>query len=500
MMKKALVVVMALAMTLGVCAPSILAANEPTTTQSAETKNDEIINYVSIGDSMTNGYGLPGYDAEAGVYDYGYESYANKFAAYLAGADFEAWAEGGYEGGGIVFEGEKGTVHHAQLGLSAARPEDINFLLRLDYDDEAVSALIDKYPTDDKVYYRCSNHSGVSYEDIVYCHGCKWDHVELPGYDTHVDDYPAWWSLVHGDNWENTIGYGDFWTWKELAEDYRFGTAATYIKYNFGTEAERARAEELMASRPAKPRDDASNGAETCYVAKHYQDAVKEADVISIALGNGNFGVWLMGRITAAIMEHDGVGRNGVYDVERVLAICTPEQREVIEAILVEAEPMIDYYIDDMMGELDEDRRESVKNVCTYGVVSFVVNYQGVIERILELNPDVEIVLTGLMNTYAGDDELAEDGVITIGNILDAIFPLLNTYIAALPAAMQNSGNELYEDANIYYAEEYAIECLIHNFGDESFLSWEGEEPERPVPGWLVDLHQNDRYEPVPYL
>lgn len=100
MMKKALVVVMALAMTLGVCAPSILAANEPTTTQSAETTNDEIINYVSIGDSMTNGYGLPGYDAEAGVYDYGYESYANKFAAYLAGADFDAWAEGGYEGGG----------------------------------------------------------------------------------------------------------------------------------------------------------------------------------------------------------------------------------------------------------------------------------------------------------------------------------------------------------------------------------------------------------------
>lgn len=495
---------LAFTMLFSIFAPTVFAAGEESGTEISEiahTIDDGVINYVSIGDSMTNGYGLPGYDAEAGVYDYGYDSYANKFAEYLAK--------------------DGATVNHAQLALSAARPEDINFLLRLDYDDPSVSALLDKYPTDDNVFYRCSEHSSVADEDIVYCHECKWDHVDLPGYDTHVDDYPAWWTLVHGDNWAELIGYGDFWTWKELTEDYRFGTVATYIKYNYGTPEEKARAEELMASRPAKPRDDGSNGEETCYVAKHYQEQVAKADVISIALGNGNFGVWLMGRITDAIMEHDGVGRNGAYDIQRIYDMCSPEMADQLAEILAKIDPLIDSYITDMMGALSEDKQESVKNVCIYGVLSFVVNYRGVIERILELNPDAEIVLTGLMNTYAGDTQFAEEGQVTIGMILDAIFPLLNTYVAAVPSfcdtqesksvyVNRRTGEQverlsfletLYErlmpiDAFrrydyvevqkapvFYYAEEYTIECLIQTFGDESFYNWDGVSRDRFVTG-----------------
>jgi hypothetical protein len=70
--------------------------------------------------------------AEAGVYDYGYASYANQFAAALAGMtsdEFFTALKTAEQGFGIKFEKNGVTVNHAQLGMSAARPEDINFLL-----------------------------------------------------------------------------------------------------------------------------------------------------------------------------------------------------------------------------------------------------------------------------------------------------------------------------------------------------------------------------------
>ena len=180
---KVLAVAIVMIMMLSVCAPIVSAASWEHDGHTHETEKDELV-YVSLGDSMTNGYGLPGYDAEAGVYDYGNESYANQFAKWLS-------EEHGVE------------VDHRQLAMSAMRPEDLFFLLTLDYESAEASALLDKYPTDDNVFWDCGDHSGVAEEDIVYCHEHKWDHV----YDTHVDDYPAWWTLVHGENWENEFAH-----------------------------------------------------------------------------------------------------------------------------------------------------------------------------------------------------------------------------------------------------------------------------------------------------
>ena len=76
-----------LCLLLSIFAPTVMAATNGTQTSGAKESvaDKDTINYVSIGDSMTNGYGLDGYTAEAGVYDYGYASYANQFAAALAG-------------------------------------------------------------------------------------------------------------------------------------------------------------------------------------------------------------------------------------------------------------------------------------------------------------------------------------------------------------------------------------------------------------------------------
>ena len=81
--------VLTLTMLIGTC-PTSFAAVSPTE-----------IHYVSLGDSMTNGYGLTNYDGSNGVLDYGDGSYANLFANWLVENDYSD------------------VVYHNQLSMSA---------------------------------------------------------------------------------------------------------------------------------------------------------------------------------------------------------------------------------------------------------------------------------------------------------------------------------------------------------------------------------------------
>ena len=80
-------------------------------TGSGEGSDDPLV-YVSIGDSMTNGYGIEGYDGESGIMNYAINTYANLFAAWLAGMDASE-----IEDDQVIFEGDKTTVDHRQLAI-----------------------------------------------------------------------------------------------------------------------------------------------------------------------------------------------------------------------------------------------------------------------------------------------------------------------------------------------------------------------------------------------
>ena len=125
---KFLSVVMTLAMMLGVCAPFASAIDEAD--HDHDEKRDLI--YVSIGDSMTNGYGMDGYDGESGVVNYANQTYANRFAAWLAGYT------GAIENDQVIFEGANGVVDHRQLAMSGLRAEDLYWILTLNYENAAL--------------------------------------------------------------------------------------------------------------------------------------------------------------------------------------------------------------------------------------------------------------------------------------------------------------------------------------------------------------------------
>ena len=107
--KKVLSVFLSLILVFSLCAPAVSAAI-------ADHEHKEVVNYVSLGDSMTNGYGIEGYNqstpyGDLSKVEYGKDSYAIAFENYLKS-----------------IYGEK-NVNHTKLALSGMLSYDLLYLL-----------------------------------------------------------------------------------------------------------------------------------------------------------------------------------------------------------------------------------------------------------------------------------------------------------------------------------------------------------------------------------
>ncbi|MBQ7387610.1 MAG: hypothetical protein IJW03_05550, partial [Clostridia bacterium] len=347
MTMKVLSLVMVLAMLLGICAPTVMAA--PGKYSAPATEENKELNYVSIGDSMANGYGFEGYeqcnktnaayDFQNGVGVYGEGAYPLQFEAYLESLGYD--------------------VNHTKLALSALLADDLLYLLGAreeEFDDE-------------------------------------WN-----GYRDYDGQYT---------DMENKV---------------------------------------------------------------FFQNAVENADVITLGTGNASFGAFLVDRITNTIGIMGDEGK--VYEtltLENGLALLESEEaKEIVLEVYAELEAELLSYV----GELDfELNVEACLDVVAYTVASFLVSYEAVVDRIVELNPDVEIILVGLMNTTYGMHITGEGFDISFGDIMGNVFGAVNAYIAGLPAAKQLAGE--YEDASFYYAEQPEPKFICQAFDDLYEANWQ---------------------------
>ena len=312
--------------------------------------NQSVVNYVSIGDSMANGYGFEGYhqdsndrndyDFIAGTGMYGVDAYPLQFEEYLASLGY--------------------AVNHTKLAPSALLAEDLLYLLdgREEFDDG--------------------------------------------------------WS-----------GYKDY--------------VGTY------TDAE------------LKP---------------HFQNAITDADVITMGIGNAAFGAFMLDRVTSAF---------GVFG-----ATLDEDEKLTLEdaLLLVEDEEfkqeLVAYY-DELVADLnalipaemaEQFNITDACNIVAYTAASYVVNYKLVLEKILEMNPDVEIVLVGLLNTTYGMNITDDNGnvLLAFGDVMDGLFSMLNAYMAGLPAVLQATGE--YEEAVLFYAEQPEPKFICQEFQALKDANW----------------------------
>jgi|GEM_PF-4610275 len=337
---------------------------------------DENVKYVSLGESMTNGYGLDGYRYNLNdiVDDVnGYLQVCEDAYPYL----FAKWLE--------EYTGK--TVDFQQLAISCTRAEDLNFALRFDY----------------------TNNDGKLADRLAVAEG-EWNK----------------------EAWFSTFDCGDWFTWDNF-------TAGRW-----------------------HDMDDVGNTnlAGTDNVARMYQESVADADVVSMAIGNSNFGVFMLRRVVGAL------GLPGMADdeewmlVEDALRSCDTDIQEKISVLETELETLVVG-----MGATPEMAHE-LSNLAVYTISSFVVNYAQCIDRIVELNPDVTLMIMGLFNEIEGvkvkvgsDDE---SYLLDMGQILNLCVRVANLYLAGLPEKLQSEGK--YPEAKILFVQTESVDAFTSEF------------------------------------
>ena len=412
---KILALVMACAMLFSISAPALAAG-----VSHSHEDEEKVIHYVSLGDSMSNGYGLPGYLHNSGVETYGVDSYANQFATWLE-------------------KNVADVVDHAQLAMSGIRVEDLHWLLELDYNDANAIAVIEEL---------------IERED-EWKNGSK--------------ECEALWNSV--------FSTGDFWTLSEICNHSR--TDATYYVIAGTAEAKGGKYDgevhegKLPADFEYPTTYDAdadltygeNRAMKVALIAKYFQDHVAEADIISLGVGNGNLGVFGFGRILDVIGFDDGsVVDTAIYNVESAIRELDPAVQEKI----LEFKALLMAKVVEVMpeGYGDNEMLSKLADVAVYIGLSMVLNYMGTYDAIVALNPDVELVQVAIMNTFADEGEA---GGVSIGTLMDVIVTPVNAFLAAYPTLMQEGGNESYADAKFYYAEADLVECMVNIYGDDFY-------------------------------
>ena len=371
-MKRTLVLFLTLVMLVSAFTPALnVFANTNDENDDTKTK----LNYVSLGDSMTNGIGMDGYDSTVNEKPEGYEGNQNnghngylEIAPDSYPAKIQAWLE----------SYKNADVELTQLATSAVRVEDILYILN------------------------------------------------------------------RGTN--NQFDNPDHWTEKELLWNRdRWGDP-------YGKQREF----------DEKHIDD--NDA----VAEVYQNAIANADIISLAAGNGNFGVYLIGRIMGiAFGDSEELEEYEFMTFENALAMC--EGNEEFEELVTGVYNDMLTYLENM--GLPMEMINLVLDRLTYVTTSFVISYYHLINCIVELNTkkNLEIIVLPLMNNLKGfKAEVAIDDMqfeLDFGGMLDMLYQPLNAYIAGVATARQAAEAEKYDGVTFYYVEYLDA---IETFGNAS--------------------------------
>ena len=326
-MKKVIILMLIMSMTMSILAYPISA--EAIIDHETEKATLE---YVSIGDSMTNGIGMVGYDATGknGYLEVAPDAYPAQFAEWIK-------------------EYTAKDVNLTQLATSAARAEDV------------------------------------------------------------------WYILTRGT--EHTFE-PDYWTQHELLwNSNRWGS---------------------LEGENRVPGD--KHFEENAKVAETYQDAIANADIISYSMGNANFGIFLLGRIWNIIGLGSEEDRWPVHYAYMTLdnAIDLISRNENINNVTLindmKPSSFVEYtyncfFESYIFNHLSEDARREIADYAAYTTASFMVSYAKTMDLIIDMNPDVTILLMPLVNSADGLEFVVGDTHIDFGDNFNSFYSDIYQYM-----------------------------------------------------------------------
>ena len=204
-----------------------------------------------------------------------------------------------------------------------------------------------------------------------------------------------------------------------------------------------------------------------------YQDAVKDADIITLGIGNASFGAFFLSRVTSMLGVMGGSlteEQKAQYTLENALKLLdNEEEKEIIRGISKKISETMNSFVSEEYAKtyhIDE-----VSELLSYTAAGFIINFSRSVDKIVELNPDAEIILVGLMNTTYGMTITLDNGEkFYFGDLMDEVFALLNDYIVLYPTLKQAEGK--LQGATFHYAEQPQPKFIVQAFDDLAYAGW----------------------------
>ena len=204
-----------------------------------------------------------------------------------------------------------------------------------------------------------------------------------------------------------------------------------------------------------------------------YQNAVKDADIITLGVGNASFGAFFLSRVTSLLNVMGGSldeAQKEMYKLDNALSLLENEEdKELVKEVYANVIEKIDSFVSPEYAE--QYSIDAVTELLAYTAAGFVINFAKSVDRIVELNSDVEIILVGLMNTTYGMTITLENGEkFYFGDLMDEVFALLNDYIVLCPTLKQAEGK--LQDATFHYAQQPQPKFIVQVFDDLAYAGW----------------------------
>ena len=212
------------------------------------------------------------------------------------------------------------------------------------------------------------------------------------------------------------------------------------------------------------------------------QADVANADVISLGIGNADFGVYAVNSILSVLgVEIPGaefVDVSGMT-LENAMAECNDVTRELAVQLYDELKALIVEQLTDKEN-VDQEKVNQILDVMAYIVINYMNNYIGVIDEIAAANQkdELKLMIVGLVNVMddlkvdigreipnVGDLEIGTGTVLNVGKLMYWATTAMDAFLATLPATMQLTGK--YENVTFVYASDVDVELMYTQFGED---------------------------------
>lgn len=187
-----------------------------------------------------------------------------------------------------------------------------------------------------------------------------------------------------------------------------------------------------------------------------YQTKIANAELITVDIGVNNFGVYISYQMTTN------------HSLDNDLALIDPEFADEFEAGKAFVLDLINEYgPEDLssLGDLDE-----FVNTLAYALVGFCVNFDVVMEKIYQLNPDATVVAVSIQNLMDGlyMSMPGSDETLPLGDLFGALVNAANLYIAeGSPYSEMYYCADVREDGRV----EFFLDDILEYNGEPTSLS-----------------------------